>query len=150
MEASPCLYTPQMDKANSWNPDYSVGVNELDLQHQSLFRLVQELQNAIANGHGPTAVGTALNKAVNYTIHHFATEEDLMQQHRFPGAAAHRIEHNVLTLQLAELQQEWQSGDSNAPEKCLLILREWLDQHVLESDRQYMPFLSPKGAAENA
>ncbi|MGH9642017.1 MAG: bacteriohemerythrin [Terriglobales bacterium] len=137
-----------MDDVLYGGSESSIGIPELDLQHERLFRLVHELKRAVASGQGHAITGTILNKLVNYTIHHFATEEELMQQHGFPGVAAHRIVHNTLTLKLSELHQQYQSGDQSTAEDCLRFLRTWLEEHVLNADRQFAQYLST--TTENA
>jgi hemerythrin len=131
-----------MAAVTRWSSKYSVGVPELDFQHQRLFRLIYELRTGIATLHGQEVVGIVLNKLVNYTIYHFATEEELMQQCGFPDLATHRIEHNALTLKISEMQEEYRRGMPDAADNCLRYLEMWLEEHVQESDQEYVPFLS--------
>jgi hemerythrin len=134
-----------MSDTLSWRPEYSVNIAELDCQHQNLFRIVQNLRQAIAAGRGHEVTESVLNTVVNYTMHHFATEENLMQQHGFPGAAAHRIEHNRLTMKISRLQTEHAAGKPDAAECFLHFLQEWLEEHMLKRDKEYVQFLCSRG-----
>jgi hemerythrin len=139
------VYPAAMSEIVSWRPEYSVNIAELDSQHQNLFRIIQNLHDAIAAGRGHEVTQATLEKVVTYTIHHFATEENLMQQCGFPGTAAHRIEHNTLTVKISQLQREHESGSPDAAEGFLRILRQWLEEHILKTDQEYVQFLNSKG-----
>jgi hemerythrin len=131
--------------AVSWRPEYSVNIAELDSQHKHLFCIIRNLDNAIAAGRGDEVTEAVLDNVVNYTMHHFATEEDLMQQHGFPGTAAHRIAHNSLTLEISRLQKEYAAGETDAAECFLRFLRQWLEEHTLKRDKEYVQFLGADG-----
>jgi hemerythrin len=134
-----------MSESPSWRPEYSVNIAELDCQHQNLLRIIQNLHYAIAAGHGQEVIEAVLASVVNYTIYHFATEENLMQQYGFPGTAAHRIEHNALTLQISCIQREHSAGKPDAAECFLRFLQQWLEEHMLKRDKEYVQFLRCKG-----
>jgi hemerythrin len=68
-----------------------------------------------------------------------------MQQHGFPGTAAHRIEHNTLTMKIARLQKEHAAGKPDAAERFLGFLEEWLEEHMLKRDKEYVQFLCSRG-----
>jgi hemerythrin len=128
-----------------WRPEYSLNITELDRQHQTLFRLVQNLSDAIAAGRGQKVTEQFLDNVVNYTIEHFATEENLMEQHGFPAINSHRIEHNTLTLKISQLQKDHAAGKPNAAECFLQFLQQWLVEHTLKTDKEYVAFLRSKG-----
>lgn len=134
-----------MTDAVSWIPEYSVGVAELDLQHQRLFRIAQELSHAIGMGQGSERLAAILGKVIRYTIEHFATEEELMLRHGFPGAYTHRDEHNRFTMKISQLQQAHLAGKAEAAEDLLLMMQQWLQEHVTKRDREYVSFLRGRG-----
>jgi hemerythrin len=82
---------------------------------------------------------------VNYTIYHFSTEENLMQQHGFPGTAAHRLEHNNLTVKISPLQKEHAVGKPGTAESFVRVPQQWLEEHMLKTDKDYVQFLCSKG-----
>jgi len=133
-----------MPEVLSWKPEYSVHIAELDRQHQRLFRIIQELHRSITAGNGHSVIETAIARVVNYTIEHFATEENLMDECGYPGTAAHRLEHNVLTLEIGKLQKEHEAGDANAAAKLLDFLQQWQVAHILKTDMEYAAFMSAK------
>src|SRR4051794_26408741 len=96
---SPMQTANSADKSGmfEWKPEYSVGINSIDGQHQNLFVLARDLHTAMSSGQGKLAVGRILDRLVHYTATHFAHEERLMEQCQYPGLANHQMEHRVLT-----------------------------------------------------
>ncbi len=134
-----------MSDTVSWRAEYSVNIAELDSQHQNLFRIIQNLHQSIAAGRGQEVTEGVLAQVVNYTMHHFSTEENLMQEHGFPGLAAHRLEHNTLTVEISRFQEEHAEGKPGAAERLLRFLLEWLEEHTLKTDKEYVQFFDSKG-----
>lgn len=140
-------YALSMSEPLSWQPEPAATMAEIDRQHQNLVRIIQNLHRAIAAGRGQEVIESALAQVVNYTIYHFATEEDLMQQHGFPGIVAHRIAHNDLTLKIFGFQEEHAVGKPEAAEGLLNFLQQWLEEHTWKKDNEFALFLNAKGIA---
>lgn len=119
---------------------------EIDRQHQNLTRIIQDLQHAVNAKRGNEIIGAVLAEVVTHTIYHFEAEENLMQRHGFPGIEAHRVEHNAMTLKLLHFQQENEAGKPDAAESLLKLLRDWLEEHTLKRDKEYVQFINAKVA----
>lgn len=131
----------------SWKPNYSVGVKTLDEQHLALIGILNEFHAAMLNGKGPSIAGTTLSRLATLAREHVDAEETLMAAVKFDGLAAHRIQHAELLGKLDEFARRYKSGDSSIYIDLLRFLREWLDRHMLQSDRQYASWLSQHKAS---
>ncbi len=129
----------------TWSSKLETGVTKVDQQHQKLVAMVNALYEAMKDGSGQDVLGKVLNGLVDYTRTHFATEEALMNQFGYPGLATHKIEHDKLTAQVAELQAQFQAGKTALTLKVANFLKDWLSGHILGMDQQYAPFLKDKG-----
>ena len=129
-----------------WKQSYNINVAELDMQHERLFRTVAELERALDMGSADTIINETLRKVVSHTIEHFATEEALMQEHGFPGLAAHCHEHSMLAQKLTEFNLSNMAGRPGIPAALLEFLQTWLREHVLKSDKRYGDFLDTRRA----
>jgi len=67
-----------------------------------------------------------------------------MQPHDFLGTVAHRIKHNNLTLKISQ-QKEHAAGKPGTAESFLRFLQQWLEEHMLKTDKEYVQFLCSKG-----
>lgn len=133
----PAVMTPLM----SWKDAWSVGVPSLDEQHKNLISLVNKLNDAMKSGRGKDVLGDILAKLVNYTKTHFAAEEQLMRMHSYPDLASHQVEHQKLTATALNLQKEFAAGTVSLSVEVMQFLSDWLEKHILGSDKKYAPFL---------
>lgn len=124
-----------------WKQEFSVGIASIDGQHQNLFAIARELYAAMAAGQGKGAVGPILDRLIQYTAVHFAHEERLMEQHKFPDFARHKLEHDALTKQVRTFQKDFETGQVSMTIQVLQFLRNWLEHHIQESDKGYAPYL---------
>lgn len=128
-----------------WNDSYSVGVKELDSQHKVLVDLLNELFEAMQANKSKEILGGTLNKLVNYTRTHFATEERYMTQYNYPELIAQKREHLVFTDQILNFKNDFDSGKVSLTVQLTSFLKNWLVQHISGSDKKYGPFLNEKG-----
>jgi diguanylate cyclase (GGDEF)-like protein/hemerythrin-like metal-binding protein len=112
-----------------WSVAHEVGILEIDEQHGRLVELLNQLTDALRNGEVHDA---ALQEVVRYTKFHFATEERLMRNLRYDGAAAHRDMHQRL---LEDLNGLCLDGAGLSVSLIVRYLREWLLRHVDGADR---------------
>jgi hemerythrin-like metal-binding protein len=127
-----------------WNPRYSVQIDSIDAQHQTLFQLAEELHTAMSAGRGKSALSRSLDRLVQYTMVHFAHEERLMRLHDYPGLAAHKTQHEALTQQVQQFQADFNAGRTTMTVQLMIFLRDWLTAHIAGSDQKYAPFLKEK------
>ena len=77
---------------------------------------------------------------------HFAREEKLFAQTRYPAAAQHKQQHDALTGQVLEVQRKYAGGPSAALSiDTLQFLKAWLIKHIQGSDQQYRTHLNANG-----
>lgn len=134
-----------MSQAFVWNDTYSVHVAAMDRQHQQLFIAINELNDALAAGHGNDVVDDVLHKLVDYAMSHFTAEEKLMERFNFPGLDAHRERHRELVAKVNKLHDEFKAGNVGVAVSLMLFLQEWLKDHIMGVDHQYSDYLTSKG-----
>jgi hemerythrin len=128
-----------------WTPEYSVSVLRFDSEHKKLFALVNELHDAMSAGRGRAIVARVLKELTDYTRHHFAGEEEAMRRAGYSGLEAHIAEHRALSERVAKYYDEWAANASTSPVDLLFFLRDWLQKHILETDREYRKPLNSAG-----
>ena len=129
----------------AWSEEYSVGIQEIDEQHQVLVGLINELYSAMAQKGGDAKIGSVLDSLVDYTKVHFAVEECLMRMFGYPGYEAHKQIHDVLVAQVVGLVEKYRSGDGRVGMELLFLLKDWLLDHIKEKDAGYAPYLIKQG-----
>jgi hemerythrin-like metal-binding protein len=128
-----------------WTEEYSVSVKRFDGEHKKLFSLLNELNEAMAKGQGRLVVSNVLQQLLTYTREHFAAEETAMRAVAFVGLASHMAEHRALTQKVEKFSADYSKGDTSITIDVLYFLRDWLENHILATDRQYREALMPAG-----
>lgn len=118
-----------------WSSDLDTGIDVIDKQHQRIVDYLNELNEA--NDTGDTNVtNRVLKQLVDYTLTHFAFEEELQEKAGYPFLKAHKRVHEIFTKRVAEFQQRAAAGENVAPE-VLSMLKIWLVNHIKGDDADY-------------
>ncbi|HET6440455.1 MAG TPA: bacteriohemerythrin [Anaeromyxobacter sp.] len=119
-----------------WTPALSLGHPEIDAQHQELFRRAAKLLEAMLTG-DRTAIAQLFDFLGSYVVDHFAEEERLMQESRFPGYTVHKAAHERFVRDYQALRKlHDESGASAAVAiKARSWLGEWLQNHIASTDQ---------------
>ena len=120
-----------------WNDQLSVGVSEMDKQHQRLVEMVNRLHDAMTRAEGADVLKTILNDLVLYTKVHFAAEERLMAAHGYPQLASHKLVHEQFAAKALELNAKAQAGKMVTSVGVSGLLKDWLVKHIQQEDRKY-------------
>ena len=129
----------------TWNDGLSVNVKEIDAQHKKLIGLINQLHGAMSEGKGKEASGKILSDLLYYTVSHFTYEEKLFQQYGYAGYDAHRKDHEDLTGQVKDFKSQFDKGTLGLTLKLMTFLKDWLNNHILGTDKKYVAFLNSKG-----
>ena len=129
----------------NWTDKLSVGIKAVDDDHKKLVEMLNSLYEAMKSGQGKEALGKVLDRLIGYTQFHFAREESFFAKTAYPGAAAHIKEHQDLVAQATTLQSRQKSGEIALTIETLDFLKDWLNHHILETDKQYSPHLNASG-----
>jgi len=129
----------------SWSDEFSTGIKKIDDQHKCLIELVNRLHASMKSGQGNAVIGSILEDLLNYTVFHFSTEEAYFRQYDFPEHLLHKKEHDALTQKTKALQASHREAKLTITIEVMHFLRDWLRNHILQSDQKYAPFLRSKG-----
>lgn len=129
----------------TWNSGLSVNIKQVDSQHMKLVDLLNNFHDAMKSGKGQEVMGKTFSALIDYTLYHFETEEALFKEHSYPDSASHKKEHEALTKQARDLSERFSRGESVISAETMTFLKNWLNNHILGSDKKYAPFLNARG-----
>lgn len=128
-----------------WKNSYSVGVPELDNHHRHLIDQLNRAYSACMISKQRDVFCSIIKDLADYANYHFAAEEQLMQEHSYPGLPVHHEEHVQFASKISKLLNEIPIGT----DECTMdlveltqLLMNWLSHHILEVDMQYSQLLS--------
>ena len=119
-----------------WNTKLETGIRSIDLQHEELIGMLNELNTAYISGGDQSLLEDVLQRLGSYVTFHFATEESLMaslreEQH----TEEHRRQHKKFIEQLEHMCIQARQDDQDTMLGLIDFLNEWLYEHILKTDR---------------
>ena len=121
--------------AFEWSASLVVGVQEIDEQHQELFRRAERLILALRAG-DRSEVEPLIRYLTDYAVSHFEAEERCMAREGYPGLAGHRAAHQAFRDEFQGLVRDYQRKGPT-PLVALSIhnwLADWLRHHIGGAD----------------
>ena len=98
-----------------WRLDLQSGNNEIDKQHQELFKIGNRLINLSLEGANQEQIMKQLELLLDHTLSHFAFEEKILEQAGYPDLRHHEEIHDELASKALRLRESFINGDIKAP-----------------------------------
>jgi len=137
--------------AIQWSDDQSVGVDEIDRQHQEWYVMVATLDDAMRMNQLDRVAGV-ISFLERYTLEHFATEERHMAARGYPRLREHRARHEAFAAEfLSHKSAIAASGARPALVTALAEwLRAWMREHVGQMDAEMGRYFRSLGSGREA
>lgn len=129
----------------TWDASYSVNVTRCDEDHKKLFSLLNDLHGAIKEGKGWEVIQQVVKDLADYTGYHFSQEEMLLSKTNYPDLTRHKAQHSFFVKKVEEFQSAVKDGDPSQPIEVTEFLKDWLVNHIKQTDRQYSAHLNANG-----
>jgi hemerythrin len=129
-----------------WDSRLETGIRVIDEQHRELFKRVNQLELAIYQGRSRDELLKMINFLDYYVEDHFAAEEILMRKNKYPDLPKHAKEHQEFRNMYKGVKDEFtkKGSDSYLAIDVDKKIRKWFENHVLNADMAYVPFLKGK------
>ena len=88
-----------------WKDSYRLGVERIDEQHIELFRMTEDLVNAVKNRATAEVYQKALGFLKDYVIYHFRDEEAYQESIHYCDSEAHKQEHRQFTQTVLDYER---------------------------------------------
>lgn len=134
----------------TWGPEFELNFGDIDVQHQRLVGLINALDDAHHRGLDTTTLSSIVDELYRYTKVHFAFEEKLMKRYAIRRSEQHRAEHRFLTAQVKNFRDDFQRRGVEITDELMAFLRDWLTEHILQTDRELADALRAAGAVSAA
>ena len=105
----------------AWSRELETGIRTIDLQHEELIGMINELDDASLARRGQIVLEDVLQRLGNYVTFHFTTEEALMA---------------LFIEQIGRLRAKAESERDETMSELVSFLNNWLYEHILKTDRK--------------
>jgi hemerythrin len=118
----------------SWRKEFSVGVVEVDYEHQELIDLINELHRSVQEGVTRDQVVGGLGDIYAQIAAHFALEEKVMQDTHYPAFIEHKADHEALLDDLRDIMDEVEDDGEFDEGRLSVDLDRWFGEHFRTHD----------------
>lgn len=126
-----------------WSEEYRLGLHSIDEQHKYLFAIANKAYELLKNDlrlDKYDQILEILDELTDYTAVHFKEEEQYMASINYPKLLSHKVQHADFIEKISNIDLNKVDNDQD---KYLLDLldffAEWLLNHILKTDRMYVP-----------
>jgi len=128
-----------------WKDEYIINVEEIDIQHQTMVKLVNNLHSSVEARKDKSELESLLVELVEYTRMHFSTEEKFMKKNADPSLELHHKEHRSLLKHLDKLVALVANGQRPTFFSDYDLSSDWMIAHITEHDIKMGRYLNSKG-----
>jgi len=123
-----------------------IGIKSMDSEHKILFKQADQLNEAIRTEQYKEEVFETMQVLLDYTVHHFNSEEGLLKRCNYPELKAHKQMHDGLVQTLKEIIDELDNDEFflHTARKFNRILTNWVIQHIGEEDKKYAAYINSR------
>lgn len=126
----------------SWNDKLSVGVVEIDRQHQHIMDLINAINEEVHTGRSYQQFAPMIDSLLGYVEYHFSYEEKCLIANGCPDYAAHKKGHEQLLAELREWSEKVANCRGEQLKELMTILRLWFPGHILAADKKHARYFS--------
>ncbi len=128
-----------------WKDEYCVNIESIDSQHKKLVLMIESLYVAMMGKQTHQKLTGIVNDMVDYSVYHFETEEQLMDQYEYSEIKKHMNEHIFFKKKAYEFKEQLEHRNMFLTPEIMNFLKDWLINHILNTDRKLAFFLIQKG-----
>lgn len=134
-----------------WTDDMNLGIDVIDAQHRQIVNYINALSNAIRLEDVDSVFDT-MERLKDYTMDHFAFEEQLMNKAGYVLLDAHQQVHRRFEQRIEDLEEDLKVGRDplGVARRVRITLMHWLIQHIRHEDVDYVPVVKKVLARERS
>ncbi len=124
--------------AYQFTKDLETGNAAIDMQHKQLIQALNNLLDACSKGAGRDQLNATAKFLLDYTSKHFADEEKLQLQNKYPDYQRHKQLHEGFKRTVRELINELNAQGPTVAMvgKLNATLSSWLINHIKREDKK--------------
>lgn len=132
-----------------WTPQLELGLHFVDEEHKVLLRYINDLYDSMCTEKWDQEhQNQILDGLASYTKKHFGHEEAMFKKAGYSDMENHSVVHRKLEKKVFGFIEQFKASDVELSSELMIFLRDWLTNHIMKTDRKYVPELKPVSAGE--
>jgi len=128
-----------------WNEKLSIKIKSIDEQHKKLIEILNDFYDNIVNRSNIENTSKLIEKLKEYTVYHFAEEENYMKQFNYDYYETHKKSHELFIAQISEIEEKIKRGETVMSLEMTMFLKDWIKNHIMVVDKKYSDFFIRNG-----
>lgn len=124
-----------------WSDTFCSGNRLIDDQHRKLFRMSNQLLDAIESFSPNTVINERVTHLLDDIAKHFHDEEVILELANFPGRIEHAEEHAGLYQRGLEIARTFHENGQDLGDIIKFLVYEVVFRHMHQKDREFFPFI---------
>ena len=118
-----------------WTKAHAIFLPQVDAEHRNLFRMAEELQQAVHAGAKPDRILELMRPFIAAVEEHFTYEERLMRASVCPDFEWHKLQHDTARKRARKTVKELEAGSAEKAPEFVEHLGKWFRDHMGLTDR---------------
>jgi len=133
-----------MKKFFVWKEEYNLEIDIINAQHKKLVDIINRLYQSFIDKNHNNILADIIDELIDYTKYHFSVEEEYFAKHNYQKAKEHILYHRDFVRKISEFKADVDAGKMSTVYKMMTFLQDWLVNHIIKEDVQYVPALKGK------
>jgi hemerythrin len=121
----------------TWKPEYSVGIDAIDHEHQQLIETINELFDQLNAPERKQTVPGFFGDLLREISAHFALEEKIMRDMKYAQLSQHKQDHERLLDELRDIMDAFEYADEVDIVELATRLDSWFTRHFKTHDAKF-------------
>jgi hemerythrin len=117
-----------------WKDEFSVGVPDVDYEHQKLIALINDLHDVMSSDNSEVTVMDFLGEIYAHVSAHFALEEKIMRERKYDHYAEHKADHEALLDELRDIMDDYEENAYFSDDTFANAVGNWFSDHFKSRD----------------
>lgn len=120
-----------------WSPNYSVGIDAIDFEHQELINTINELHEQLGTPESKQTVPGFFGELLREITAHFALEEKIMRDVRYRQVSSHKEDHERLLEEIRDIMDAFELSEEIDSVELAMRLDKWFTHHFKTHDARF-------------
>ena len=134
--------TSERSYKKAWTDQEAIAYNVLmDAHHRIFFEMIKEFSKHTGKN-DQEAIKRRIEFLLEYAAMHLGAEEKLMRQANYPELDEHKAVHDAFVRKLLSTKESFDKDPTSVTAEGILeVMQDWLVNHIVGSDKRYMPYV---------
>ncbi|MDX2469574.1 MAG: bacteriohemerythrin [SAR324 cluster bacterium] len=124
-----------------WTEQLDINNDLVNEQHKEIVLEINKLYRSLNKRDDAEDAGVVMQRLIEVAVNHFGDEEKIFKNSEYPLVEEHLQKHVDIIATLGDYNKRVQAKEAGFEKELLDFLKEWLQLHIMMTDRGYTPYI---------